>query len=100
MCCRRSLCSQARYRPYSATRPRYVAFLAGALHANIDPPQLSRPQTVKKIWEHIRAHDLQDANDKRMIRCDEPMRAVFKQDKIHMFTMNKVLNQNLYAVDE
>ena len=35
-----------------------------------------------------------------MIRCDEPMRAVFKQDKIHMFTMNKTLNQNLYPVDE
>lgn len=28
------------------------------------------------------------------------MRAVFKQDKIHMFTMTKVLNQNLYTPDE
>lgn len=28
------------------------------------------------------------------------MRAVFKQDRVHMFTMNKILNQNLYAVDE
>ena len=62
--------------------------------------QLSRPQTVKRIWAYIRAHDLQDPKDKRMIRCDEGMRAVFKQDKVHMFTMNKILNQNLYNMDE
>jgi upstream activation factor subunit UAF30 len=61
---------------------------------------LSRPQTVKKIWAYIRAKDLQDPNDKRQIRCDEAMRAVFKQDKIHMFTMNKILSQNLYNPDE
>lgn len=62
--------------------------------------QLSRPQCVKKIWEYVKERDLQDPNDKRQIRCDEPMRAVFKQDRVHMFTMNKILNQNLYAVDE
>jgi upstream activation factor subunit UAF30 len=62
--------------------------------------QLSRPQTVKKIWEYIKANDLQDPSDKRQIRCDEPMRNIFKQDRVHMFTMNKILNQNLYAADE
>jgi len=35
-----------------------------------------------------------------MIICDDQMRAVFKTDKIQMFTMNKVLNQNLYNPDE
>lgn len=62
--------------------------------------KLSRPQTVKRIWEYVRANDLQDPSDKRMIRCDDAMRAVFKQDKVHMFTMNKILSQNLYAPDE
>jgi upstream activation factor subunit UAF30 len=62
--------------------------------------QLSRPQTVKKIWEYVKERDLQDPNDKRQIRCDDAMRAVFKQDRVHMFTMNKILNQNLYALDE
>ncbi|ERF75053.1 hypothetical protein EPUS_04835 [Endocarpon pusillum Z07020] len=61
---------------------------------------LSRPQCVKRIWQHIREHDLQDPSDKRNIICDEAMRKVFKQDKIHMFTMNKVLNQNLYPIDD
>ncbi|KAI9832406.1 MAG: hypothetical protein M1819_004395 [Sarea resinae] len=61
---------------------------------------LSRPQTVKKVWEHIKAHDLQDPSDKRQIICDDAMKAVFKQDRVHMFTMNKLLNQNLYPMDE
>ncbi|KAK7621377.1 hypothetical protein BKA81DRAFT_133234 [Phyllosticta paracitricarpa] len=62
--------------------------------------QLSRPQTVKKIWAYVKERDLQDPSDKRQIRCDDAMRAVFKQDRVHMFTMNKILNQNLYALDE
>lgn len=70
------------------------------LPSKLTKVQLSRPQTVKKIWEYVKARDLQDPNDKRQIRCDDAMRAVFKQDRVHMFTMNKILGQNLYAVDE
>lgn len=62
--------------------------------------KLSRPQTVKRIWAYVRAHDLQDPTDRRMIRCDDAMRAVFKQEKVHMCTMNKLLGQNLYSQDE
>jgi chromatin remodeling complex protein RSC6 len=62
--------------------------------------QLSRPQVVKKIWEYIKERDLQVPEDKRQIRCDEKMQAVFKQDKVHMFTMNKILGKQLYDVEE
>ncbi|OOQ91587.1 SWIB/MDM2 domain protein [Penicillium brasilianum] len=61
---------------------------------------LSRPQTVKKVWQYIRENELQDPSDRRQIRCDDAMRAVFKQDRVHMFTMTKILNQNLYNPDE
>ena len=50
-------------------------------------PKLSRPQTVKKIWEYVKANNLQKPDDKRQIMCDDAMRAVFKQDTVHMFTM-------------
>ncbi|EAW08514.1 SWIB/MDM2 domain protein [Aspergillus clavatus NRRL 1] len=84
---------------------------SGGFHKplNLSPPlsalldgevTLSRPQTVKRLWQYIREHDLQDPNDRRQIRCDDAMRAVFKQDRIHMFTMTKILNQNLYSPDE
>ncbi|KAL8987611.1 MAG: hypothetical protein Q9177_003198 [Variospora cf. flavescens] len=62
--------------------------------------QLSRPQTVKRIWQYVRQHDLQEPNDKRWIRCDDAMKAVFKAERVNMFTMNKLLAQNLYNPDE
>jgi len=55
---------------------------------------------VKKIWEHVKERDLQDPSDKRQIRCDDPMRAVFRQERVHMFTMNKLLAGHLWAADE
>lgn len=62
--------------------------------------QLSRPQVVKRLWEHIKGNDLQDPQDRRQIRCDDKMQAVFKQQKIDMFQMNKLLGNHLYPVDE
>ncbi|KAK5991767.1 Upstream activation factor subunit spp27 [Cladobotryum mycophilum] len=62
--------------------------------------QLSRPQVVKKLWEHIKANDLQDPTDKRQILCDEKMHAVFKQAKVDMFRMNKEIGSHLYPVGE
>lgn len=61
---------------------------------------LSRPQVVKKLWEHIKANDLQDPNDKRQILCDDMMQAVFKQNKVDMFQMNKLIGNHLYPVEE
>lgn len=61
---------------------------------------MSRPQTVKRIWAYIKENKLQDPNDGRHIICDDKLRAVFKTDKVHMFTMNKLLGQNLYAAGE
>ncbi|MCJ1408593.1 hypothetical protein MMC19_002668 [Ptychographa xylographoides] len=75
--------------------------LSAPLSALLDgETQLSRPQTVKRIWAYVRERDLQDPNDKRQIRCDEAMKAVFKQDTVHMFTMNKILGKNLYNPEE
>ncbi|KAM0339901.1 hypothetical protein ACHAPU_010733 [Fusarium lateritium] len=62
--------------------------------------QLSRPQVVKKLWEHIKANDLQDPKDKRQIICDDKMQAVFKQARVDMFRMNKDIGSHLYPVGE
>lgn len=74
--------------------------LSPALSEMLGETQLSRPQTVKKIWEYVKARDLQNPKDKRQIFCDEAMRKVFKGDSVHMFTMNKLLVQHLKPADE
>ncbi|KAJ2964154.1 hypothetical protein NQZ79_g1023 [Umbelopsis isabellina] len=60
--------------------------------------ELPRPQIVKRIWAYIKEKDLQDPNDKREILCDDVMKSVFKTDRVHMFTMNKLLNEELKAI--
>ncbi|ETI28773.1 hypothetical protein G647_01224 [Cladophialophora carrionii CBS 160.54] len=62
--------------------------------------QMSRPQITKRIWAYIKGNDLQDPSDKRFIICDARMREVFKQDKVHMFTMTKLISQQVYNPDE
>jgi upstream activation factor subunit UAF30 len=62
--------------------------------------QMSRPQVTKHLWMHIKANDLQEPSDKRYINCDAPMREIFKQDKINMFTMTKLVNQHMYNPEE
>ncbi|EPQ62810.1 BgtA-20906 [Blumeria graminis f. sp. tritici] len=61
---------------------------------------LSRPQVVKNIWAYIKAQGLQDPTDKRQIICDDSMQLVFKQERVHMFTMNKILSKQLYDIED
>lgn len=57
---------------------------------------LSRTQIVKKLWEHIKANNLQNPEDKREILCDERMKHVFGVDRINMFKMNKLIGDHVF----
>ena len=54
---------------------------------------------VKKLWEHIKANELQDPSDRRQILCDEKMSAIFKVNKVDMFQMNKLIGNHLYPIE-
>ncbi len=56
---------------------------------------LPRGQVVSKVWEYIRAHNLQNPKDKREILADAKLKKVFGRDKCTMFEMNKYLAQHL-----
>lgn len=56
-------------------------------------PKMSRPQVVKKLWEHIKSHNLQNPLNKKEIICDERMQNIFNVERIDMFQMNKVLGK-------
>lgn len=59
---------------------------------------ISRPSVVKKMWEYIRAHDLQNPADKREILLDAKLKEVFKVDSFTMFSMNKYLSDHIKAL--
>ncbi|CAO0789821.1 unnamed protein product [Mucor circinelloides] len=50
----------------------------------------SRPQTVKKMWEYIREHNLQSESDKRVLKCDAKLKELCDgEDQVSAFSINK-----------
>jgi chromatin remodeling complex protein RSC6 len=58
---------------------------------------MPRSEVVKKVWEYIKKHDLQDAKDKRQINADDKLANVFGKKSASMFEMNKYLSAHLTA---
>jgi upstream activation factor subunit UAF30 len=56
---------------------------------------LSRSEVVSQMWAYIRKHELQNPGNKREILADDKLKAVFGQDKVTMFEMNKLLSAHL-----
>ncbi len=53
---------------------------------------LPRTDITKKIWEYIRAHNLQDPSNKTVIRADDKLKAVFDgKESVTMFEMTKLI---------
>jgi upstream activation factor subunit UAF30 len=56
---------------------------------------LPRGEVVSKVWEYIKANNLQNPENRREILADDKLRKVFGKDKVTMFEMNKYLAQHL-----
>ena len=66
------------------------------LAAVIGAGEVSRGESVKKVWDYIKAHKLQNPANKREIIADEKLKPVFGGlDKVTMFEMNKHLAKHL-----
>lgn len=50
---------------------------------------------VKQLWIYIKDKGLQDANNKKIINCDEAMKKVFHVNQMDMFEMSKLLSPHL-----
>ena len=68
---------------------------SAALAAVIGTDPVARPEAVKKMWEYIKAHNLQDPKDKRTIIADDKLRAVFGKGSAGMFELAGILGQHL-----
>ena len=59
---------------------------------------LSRSEVVKKVWDYIKRHRLQDEKDRRNINADAKLEKIFGKKQASMFEMNKHLSAHLKAV--
>ncbi|XKT74390.1 MAG: SWIB/MDM2 domain-containing protein [Patescibacteria group bacterium UBA2163] len=70
--------------------------LSPELEAVIGKGPLPRSQVVKKMWEYIKKHDLQNPENKRNIIADEKLKPVFGgKDEVTMFEMTKLVSAHL-----
>ncbi|MGB3795708.1 MAG: SWIB/MDM2 domain-containing protein [Alteraurantiacibacter sp.] len=69
--------------------------LSPELEAVVGKGPMTRAEVTKKVWDHIKANDLQDSKDKRQINPDEKLGAVIGKDQISMFKMTGAVSKHM-----
>jgi len=67
------------------------AELAGVIGSS----PLPRTEAVKKMWDYIKKHKLQDSKNRRNINADENLKVIFKKNQVTMFELAKILSKHL-----
>lgn len=60
--------------PRGIMKPRRVS---PEMEAFVGAPEIPRTQALKLIWAHIKQHNLQDPENKKVIICDEKLKKIF-----------------------
>lgn len=77
------------------TRTQTEYKLSSELAEIVGSPSLSRPETVKKVWEYIKGHNLQDPKNKRLICPDAKLAKVFgSKEPVDMMKLASILNKH------
>ena len=67
-----------------------------ALSEVVGSKPLPRTELTKKLWAYIKKNKLQDQKNKRMIKSDDTLKAVFGgKAQVNMFEMTKLVNKHL-----
>ena len=70
--------------------------LSSELEAVVGAGPMPRGQVVKKLWEYIKSHNLQNPQNKRNILADEKLKVIFGgKGEVTMFEMTKLVSSHL-----
>ena len=69
--------------------------LSPELSAVVGDKPLPRTEIVSKLWVYIKAHNLQDQANKRMINADKKLLAVFGKPQVSMFEMAGLIGKHV-----
>ena len=65
------------------------------LAAVIGNEPVARTEVIKKLWDYIKANNLQDATNKRAINADAKLLAVFGKPQVTMFELAGIAGKHL-----
>lgn len=69
---------------------------SATLAAVVGDKPIPRTEVTKKLWAYIKKNGLQDKKNKRMIKADEALKAVFGgKATVNMFEMTKLVSKHL-----
>ena len=74
--------------------------LSAELEAVVGKGPMPRSQVVKKLWEYIKKHDLQNPENKRNIFADDLLRPLFGKEEVNMFEMTKLVSPHITDPDK
>lgn len=78
-------------KPRNVTASRLSNELAVVVGAN----EMGRPEATKKLWDYIKANNLQDPKNKRLIVPDERLEKVFgSKEPVDMFKLAAILSKH------
>ncbi|OGZ28351.1 MAG: hypothetical protein A2931_03045 [Candidatus Niyogibacteria bacterium RIFCSPLOWO2_01_FULL_45_48] len=70
--------------------------LSAELEAVVGSGPMPRGQVVKKLWEYIKKHNLQNPQNKRNIKADDKLRPIFGgKGEVNMFEMTKLVSKHM-----
>lgn len=55
---------------------------------------ISTVNIVKKIWEYIKNHNLQDPTNRRMINADDSLKKIFGKNRVSLFEISTLIRKN------
>ena len=84
----------------SATPKKTSAFMkalkpSAELAAVVGAEPLPRTEVTKRLWDYIKAHNLQNPANKRNVLCDSKLKAVMGKDEVTMFEMTGLVGKHL-----
>ena len=65
------------------------------LAAVIGDGLVARTEVVRKMWDYIKAHGLQDVTNKRAINADAKLQKVFGRSQVTMFELAGLIGKHL-----
>ena len=68
---------------------------SAALAAIIGSEAVARTEVMKKLWDYIKANQLQDSANKRAINADAKLLAVFGKPQVTMFELAGIVGKHL-----
>lgn len=74
--------------------------LSPELEAVVGKGPIPRSQVVKKLWEYIKKHDLQNPKNKRNIFADDLLMPLFGKKEVTMFEMTKLVTPHITDPDK